>query len=354
MASHSLRKLSLAFKEVTSGAEPSARIKRVNQYSLRARLGKGAAAVVFLGINDETREGFAVKRYDLRKIARCQAQLGHLQRELSVLGKLSHPHILKFHEALISEQSEQVYLILEYCRGGSLDRTGRLPPAKALTVVKHIARALEYLHDSLALVHGDVKPGNIFVNNGKALLGDFGVGHNFTSALAIAGTPGFIAPEFSAEPPVPASQAPKEDVWALGITWYQLVFGELPDAALTTEWECQPGIKVPETLGRETLQRMLEPNPFHRMSISEVLNSPAVASASEVVDLPAHEAPEWKVGPIVEIPAERCDAKVMADRYLRRRRTMRERRPSLQFAGAPEEREFQTAATAPLSWSGLF
>jgi serine/threonine protein kinase len=300
--------------------------------------------VVFLGVNDETREEFAVKRYDLRELARSEARFGQLQRELCVLAKLSHPHILKLYETLISEHSDKVYLILEYCRGGSLDHAlqaaGRLPPAKALTVVKHVARALEYLHNS-GLLHGDVKPGNIFVNNGKALLGDFGLGHNFTSNLALAGTPGFLAPEFWAEPPVPVSQASKEDVWALGVTWYQLVFGELPEVGQRTESESewQGDFQVPETPGRETLQRMLEPNPFKRLSIEEVLTSPELASASDFIELPAQQLPALKDGPIVELPAERCAAEVLADRCQRRRWSLLERRgPPLELVGRERPR----------------
>ena len=126
-------------------------------------------------------------------------------REATNLSKLQHPNIIKVLECF--EANNTVYYTMEYLDGGSLDelinKKQGLPEAEAIKYIRQIAEALSYMHEHKVL-HLDLKPGNIMLNNGNAVLIDFGLSKQYdasgnpeSSTTVGAGTPGYAPIEQS-------------------------------------------------------------------------------------------------------------------------------------------------------------
>ena len=107
-----------------------------------------------------------------------------------------------------------------------LQRKGRLSLDEALAIYRQLLNGMAVLHN-LGLVHRDIKPANIFYVNGKVKLGDPDLLNDYSKTMSVAGSLGFIPPEFlTAKQP----KTPVGDIYALGKTFYCTVTGEEPDA----------------------------------------------------------------------------------------------------------------------------
>jgi serine/threonine-protein kinase 11 len=213
--------------------------------------------------------------------------------------RFDHPNILKLIEVLYHRDTNKVFLVLEYadsgCLGGFVERGQHLPVPAVLSIIKQVAQAIKYLH-GIGYVHHDIKPCNILLDRtGRAILADFGIGHSFVSAAMVVGTPAYQAPEClddsydeDAEPT--SSEAPqKEDIWALGVTLYQLLFMRLPyqganlyeivnaihEAPMKVPPETDPQIV-------ELLHGMLKIDPADRFLIEDVLKFPPIRDAPDL------------------------------------------------------------------------
>ena len=154
--------------------------------------------------------------------------MADLTRELTLLQRFSHEHLLRVHHIIETDQGPG--LLSDLAPGGSLlglvTSRGPLPIPEVVTALVPVAQAVGYLHGAGAL-HGDVTPGNIlFTNEGKPLLGDFGTGRLLGAAPgAVAGTPGFIDPQHGGGFDAGA------DVFALAaVAWFALT-GRIPGPA---------------------------------------------------------------------------------------------------------------------------
>ena len=159
-------------------------------------------------------------------------------REATNLSKLQHPNIIKVLECF--EANNTVYYTMEYLDGGSLDelinKKQGLPEAEAIKYIRQIAEALSYMHEHKVL-HLDLKPGNIMLNNGNAVLIDFGLSKQYdasgnpeSSTTVGAGTPGYAPIEQSSYRDgngFPITM----DIYALGATMYKMLTGQRPPDA---------------------------------------------------------------------------------------------------------------------------
>jgi serine/threonine-protein kinase 11 len=218
--------------------------------------------------------------------------------------------------------TDDSYLVLDYADAGSLshllEQGHQFSRASILSIIKQIVDAVEYLHDA-GFVHQDIKPGNILVNsNGEAFLADFGIGHSFESASMVIGSPAFQAPEALNDGCLYGSsgseEPEKEDVWALGVTLFQLLFGRLPYTGTNlyeivhsiTEKPLEiPGEADPDT--KELLKSLLSIDPINRISIHDLKRHPLIATAKDRADgLPTVDPPVKRTGQIVKISATVC------------------------------------------------
>ena len=210
-----------------------------DRYAIEREIGAGGMATVYLA------EDLKHKRKVAVKVLRPElaATLGpeRFVREIEIAAGLSHPHILPLHDS--GEADGFLYYVMPYVEGESLrerlDREGKLPVEDAVRLTDDVAAALSYAHDH-GIVHRDVKPENIMLTGGRAVVADFGIARAVTAAggerltgtgLAI-GTPAYMSPEQSMGL---EDVDGRSDVYALGCVVYEMVVGRPPFEGTTPQ-----------------------------------------------------------------------------------------------------------------------
>jgi len=196
--------------------------------SLKSFLGQGGMSKVYGGTDTNTGRNVAVKVL-LPALRRKEESLEEFRAESELLVSLEHENIVKGY--YLFEHDGLVYLVMEVVEGrsvqGHLDAGGRFEEDAALYLILQTARALTHLHER-GFVHRDVKPGNILIDDANTVkLCDLGLAIEAGSGAAdvTAGTAQYIAPEQArAEEGLDV----RSDIYALGVTLYQLVIGKLP------------------------------------------------------------------------------------------------------------------------------
>ncbi|XP_005109740.1 cell cycle serine/threonine-protein kinase CDC5/MSD2-like [Aplysia californica] len=196
-------------------------------------------------------------------------------KEISFMGNVSHPHIMKMDWAVRCKGF--VAICMPLCSRGSLhDARQSLNSEQIERYFVQIACALRYLHVRCA-VHGDVKPGNIFLDNSNnAILGDMGMsrflahGQDRVRSWSILGTRGFLAPEIMSD--VTADPF-LTDAYALGATLWCLVFKRNPRnwEDLLTAVESDSILLPRMGFYRFVLSRLVQNNPRLRLSVCDLL-----------------------------------------------------------------------------------
>jgi serine/threonine protein kinase len=151
--------------------------------------------------------------------------LSRFQNEARTIANLNHENLVKVYD--IEHLYRTVFIIMEYLDGRSLldilVEQQRLSPEGTLDILLQICRGLEVAH-SQGIVHGDIKPGNIFIEkNNRAKLVDFGLACPMgTRSTRIVGTPKYFSPEAIRLGPVDE----RSDIYSLGLATYRIVTGE--------------------------------------------------------------------------------------------------------------------------------
>jgi serine/threonine protein kinase len=231
------------------------------KYTLEREIASGGMGVVFLGQNTRLRSRVAIKV--LRPEMATAAMEARFQREARLLAQLSHPNIVTIHDVDIADGVH--YYVMDYIEGETLAQRlerGPLDPAEVLSLGQDLLSALETVHD-LNVVHRDIKPTNIFLVNGRALLVDFGIAHvdhtesDATGTGLGVGTPAYMPPEQR----VGSSVTGQTDLYALGMVLYECSTGNRwhqEDDSEEGNW-----VSVPQPLAR-ALRKALKQNPNER------------------------------------------------------------------------------------------
>jgi serine/threonine protein kinase len=198
------------------------------RYRLGDRLGGGAVAEVFKGLDERLQRPVAVKLFR----GDAAEQLQRHDAEMLTLAALDHPSLVTVFDAGTDEETEQPYLVMQLVEGPTLGdelRSGRLPEERTARYGAALADALGYVHER-GLVHRDVKPANVLISeDGRVHLADFGIARLVDSAHQtrtgdVLGTPAYFAPEQVAGEPV----GPPADIYALGIILIECLAGRRP------------------------------------------------------------------------------------------------------------------------------
>src|SRR5216110_2257392 len=162
-------------------------------------------------------------------------------REIEIAAKLNHPHILALYDS--GRADEFLFYVMPYVKGQSLrhrlHREKPLPIEEAIAVTRDAALALGHAH-AQGVIHRDVKPENILLYEGEAMVADFGIalavsgtaGQRLTERGVWVGTPEYMSPEQALGE---ESQDARSDVYSLGCVLYELLVGEPPYTGPTAQ-----------------------------------------------------------------------------------------------------------------------
>jgi eukaryotic-like serine/threonine-protein kinase len=203
------------------------------RYDVERELGQGGMATVYLAQDLRHKRPVAVKVLS-PEIAHTVGADRFL-REIEIAARLTHPHILPVFDSGAADGI--LYYVMPYIQGESLrDRLRRdrqLSVQDALRITREVASALDYAHRQ-GIVHRDIKPENVLLEEGHAVVADFGVARAFAAAgqgqrltgtgLAI-GTPSYMSPEQASGE---AAVDGRSDVYALGCVLYEMLAGVPP------------------------------------------------------------------------------------------------------------------------------
>ena len=202
----------------------------LGQYELLDLVGKGGMATVYRARQQSIGRVVAVKVLPAAFMHE-ETFLKRFQREVQAIALMQHPRVLPVHD--YGEDRGIPYIVMAYIDGGSLAQRikeeGPLPLPDVVRLIEQIAEGLDYAHEQ-GVIHRDFKPSNVLLDSrGNPYLADFGIAKvsQETAQLTgsgIVGTPFYMAPEmFSGDAP-----STSVDIYALGVTLYQMLSGELP------------------------------------------------------------------------------------------------------------------------------
>ena len=202
-------------------------------FRIARELGGGGMSRVFLAEDVKLARKVVIKVLPPEMAASVNQD--RFRREIQLAARLQHPHVVPLLSANAS--GDLLWYVMPFIEGESLraklSREGELPVAEAVRLLREVTDALAYAHEQ-GVVHRDIKPDNVMVSRGHALVTDFGVAKavsesgnasGLTSLGVALGTPAYMAPEqASADPHVDH----RADLYALGAVAYEMLAGRPP------------------------------------------------------------------------------------------------------------------------------
>jgi len=270
----------------SDSAHPYHKGKKVEDfYEMGEILGRGSFSVVRKAKNKANKKYYAVKVIQ-KKAVRTEV----LEREITIMQKLDHPHVLKMNE--VFEEERTISIVLDIVTGGELFEKvverGHFSEVDASALVSQIVGAVAYLH-SQGVVHRDLKPENLLCTTDSKLnifVSDFGLSRifsdgDFQQMSTQCGSLEYCAPEVLVGNPYDQSV----DMWSIGVITYILLTGYFPffdpdrnPAVLfdkiqnvVYDWEDCPQVS---TAGKSFVSELLVHDPKKRMSARDALKHP--------------------------------------------------------------------------------
>ena len=251
-------------------------------YRIRRELGGGGMGRVFVA--EEVRLGREVVIKVLSPDMAASVNIERFEREIQLAARLQHPHIVPL--LTTGGSGSLLYYVMPFITGESLRvklaREGELPVAETMKILAEVTDALAYAHRN-GVVHRDIKPDNILLAEGHAVVTDFGVakavsassGSATLTSLGVAlGTPAYMAPEQAAADP---NMDHRADIYALGALAYEMLTGRTPFTAPT-----------PQALLAAHITATPDPVTRHRPAV------PAPLNALVMRCLEKHAADRWQ------------------------------------------------------------
>jgi serine/threonine protein kinase len=253
---------------------------RLGRYEIERIIGTGGMGIVLKGFDSELNRPVAIKLL-APHLARVGAARQRFAREARAAAAVVHEHVVPIHD--VESGQANPYLVMQLVQGESLqarvEREGPLSVAETLRIGMQAASGLAAAH-AQGLVHRDVKPANILLENGveRVYLTDFGLARTcddagLTHTGVVAGTPHYMSPEQADGQPLDQ----RSDLFSLGSVLYFMATGHPPFRADRTmavlkrtchdahrpAWQCNA--EIPDALSA-IIDRLLEKNPARRFA----------------------------------------------------------------------------------------
>ncbi|CAD8204719.1 unnamed protein product [Paramecium octaurelia] len=196
-------------------------------YALQDAIGKGFSSIVYKGRNDETHEVVAIKVID-KKGLKTPLHYQLLRSEVEALSQLNSPNIMRLYKVYYTENN--TYLITEFCDSGDLGqlvtKTGVQKEQNMQKLFYGIIQGYKQMKQR-GIVHRDLKPANILLKGSVPKIADFGFATTPQTAATMpnvnVGSPLYMSPQAFKN-----RYSEKSDIWALGVSLYELLFGQVP------------------------------------------------------------------------------------------------------------------------------
>ncbi|EAR86056.3 Serine/Threonine kinase domain protein (macronuclear) [Tetrahymena thermophila SB210] len=200
-----------------------------NTYRIIKTLGKGQYGTVYLAIDSNQQQQFAVKQIFSQSL--INKKLNELlNQELTIQKIIKSQHTVQVIEDFFDQNFKTHIIIQEYCDGGDLEQYVKkykyLPEAQAISYLKQLLQAFKELHFHKCM-HRDIKPSNILISQGLIKLGDFGFAKQLNDqdiTKTALGTTITMAPEVFYQ----QEYSYEADMFSLGIVFYYMLFGQYP------------------------------------------------------------------------------------------------------------------------------
>ena len=295
-----------------------------DKYALERELGGGGMSRVFVARDSKLDRRVVIKLLPPQVTATISAE--RFKREIMMAAGLQHPNIVPVLSA--GEFGHLPYFIMPFIDGESLRARmmrGPLSVREAVSILKDVVRALGFAHGR-GIIHRDIKPDNVLLSAGAAVVTDFGVAKALsasrqqqgvqTSAPTMTGvgtslgTPAYMAPEQAAADP---STDHRADLYALGIVAYEMLtgappfHGRTPQALLAAQLSEKPAplttrrydVSVPlSTLIMQCLEKEPAKRPKAAGDVLRSLDDPGILVSDA---FPAAEAPKARRRRLMEI-----------------------------------------------------
>jgi serine/threonine protein kinase len=251
---------------VSDEGKSSKSVSQIGDYKIVKKLGKGGMGEVYLAHQVSLDRTAALKVLS-KQLAGKEDFIKRFYREARAMAKIDHPNAVRVYE--VREDLGIHYVAMEFVDGKSLqkwmDQLGKLSVGDAVHVIMRCAEALQAAH-AQSMIHRDIKPDNVMLTSkGAVKVADFGLAKALDDDLSMTqsgtglGTPYYMAPEQARNAKHVDARA---DIYALGVTFYYFLTGNLPFTGGSTIEVIQN-----KELGRYARIRSLNPQVSERLEL---------------------------------------------------------------------------------------
>ena len=194
----------------------------------------GGFSIVIKGLNIKLKREEALKAIDCDSIEDTGLNMEKIEQEISIMGKLDHPNIVKIFTTLrvTTTEDDYLFIVMELCDNTLssiiLEHPGGVVKAEARLYLGQIVDGVVYLHEN-NIVHRDLKPDNVFFKGNQIKIGDFNISKEIGTGKTTRASQMMLTYTYTAPERVTGEPGDQRlDSWSIGCIYYQLLVGSLP------------------------------------------------------------------------------------------------------------------------------